>query len=138
MEITNLYCTLTFHSDTEKFNLMDFENKIQIDKNRSWAIGDFQHPDYEESIRIDSSVVIKSNISHNYDGTEIISEFFEYLTLKKEDILNLKKQYKASLYFDIVVNLESEDSPVVFLSQEHLAYLNDIGASLNYSIYDYK
>lgn len=69
---TNLYCTLTFHSDTEKFNLKEFENKIQLYKKLSWTIGDLQHPDYEESARIDSSAVIKSNTSHNYDGTEVI------------------------------------------------------------------
>lgn len=135
---TNLYCTLTFHSDTEKFNLKEFENKIQLYKKLSWTIGDLQHPDYEESARIDSSAVIKSNTSHNYDGTEVISDFFEYLNSKKGDILELKKKYKALLHFDIVINLESNDSPGVFLSHEHLLFLTEIGASLNYSVYDYK
>ncbi|MEK3993124.1 DUF4279 domain-containing protein [Robertmurraya sp. FSL R5-0851] len=138
MGTTNLYCTLTFRSDTEKFNLSEFENKVRLYKKRSWKIGDLQHPEYEESARVDSSAVIKSDTSHNSDGTEVISEFFKYLILKKEEIMNLTQQYKASLYFDIVINLESDDSPVVSLNQEHLCYLTEIGASLNYSVYDYK
>lgn len=138
MSNTNLYCTLTFRSDTEKFNLNDFESKIQLYKKKSWIIGDLQHPDYEESTRVDSSAVIKSNTSYNYDGTEVISDFFEYLKFKKEDIIELKKKYKAILHFDIVVNLESNDSPVVFLNDDQLLFLTEIGASLNYSVYDYK
>ena len=89
---TNLYCTLTFRSDTEKFNLNDFESKIQLYKKLSWTIGDLQHPDYEESARIDSSAVIKLNTSHNYDGTELISDFFGYLFLKKRRHIRIEKE----------------------------------------------
>ena len=137
-ETTNVYCNLTFTSDTDKFNIADFESHIQISKKRSWIKGDLQHPDFEESARLDSRVVLESNISKDYDGSEVITEFFNYLISKKSDILILKKKYNASLYFDVVINLEDEFSPVVFLQHKHLSYLTDIGSSLNYSVYDYK
>lgn len=42
------------------------------------------------------------------------------------------------MYFDIIVNLESCDSPIISLNQDQLLFLAEIGAKLNCSIYDYK
>lgn len=40
--------------------------------------------------------------------------------------------------FDIVVNLESCDSPIILLNQDQLVFLAEIDAKLNCSVYDYK
>ena len=138
MSITNLYCTLTFYSDSKKFDMSDFKNKLKVASKRSWTIGDLQHPDYEESKRIDSSIVIMSDVSKDNNGINVISDFFKYLTSKKEEILFLKEKYETNMYFDIVINLESCDSPIVSLSQDQLLLLVTIEAELNCSVYDYK
>lgn len=135
---TNLYCTLTFYSEREKFEMSDFQDKLKIVRKRSWTIGDLQHPDYEESKRIDSSAVIMSDVSGNNNGTSILLDFFDYLTSKKEEILFLKEKYKANMYFDIVINIASCDSPIITLNQDQLLLLLEIEAELNYSVYDYK
>lgn len=136
--MTNIYCTLTFHSNKEKFDLSNFESKIQLYNKTSWSIGDLQHPNYEDSARLDSTAVIKSETSKDYDGKEVISSFFNYLFSRKEDILELKSQYMANLYFDVIVNQESSDSPVIFLEPNHLTLLSEFDASMNVSIYDYR
>ena len=138
MSITNLYCTLTFYSDSERFEMNDFQSKLKISQKRSWTIGDLQRPDLEESKRPDSSVVVMSDVSEDNDGTNMIVDFFKYLISKKEEILFLGKKYKADMSFDIVVNLESCDSPIIILNQDQLVFLAEIGAKLNCSVYDYK
>jgi Domain of unknown function (DUF4279) len=138
MAETNIYCMLTFRSESEPFYVPDFEERVHLYNKLTWSIGDLQHPNYYLSARTDSSAVIKSAVSDDYDGTSVIKDFFQYLQMKKVEVLQLKHKYKASLYFDIVINLESSDSPVVFLMVEHLALLTEIGASINYSVYDYK
>lgn len=75
MSITNLYCTLTFYSNSEKFEMNDFQSKLKISQKRSWTIGDFQRPDLEESKRTDSSVVVISDVSEDNDGTNMIVNF---------------------------------------------------------------
>lgn len=44
----------------------------------------------------------------------------------------------ANLYFDVIVNQESSDSPVIFLDPNHLTLLSEFDASMNVSIYDYR
>ncbi|TYS67479.1 DUF4279 domain-containing protein [Sutcliffiella horikoshii] len=136
--MNNIYCTLTFHSNKEKFDLSIFESKIQLYRKTSWSIGDLQHPNYQDSARLDSTAVIKSETSKDHDGKEIISSFFHYLYSKKEGILELKNQYNATLYFDLIVNQDSSDSPVIFLDPNHLTLLSELDASMNVSIYDYR
>lgn len=138
MSATNLYCTLTFYSDSEKFEMNDFQNKLKVSQKRSWTMGDLQRPDYEESKRMDSSADLMSDVSEDNNGTNMISNFFKYLTSKKEEILFLKEKYKTNMYFDIVTNLESCDSPIITLNQDQLLLLVEIDAELNCSVYDYK
>lgn len=139
MEVTNLYCILIFWSDKEKFDLSEFESNFEImQKKGSWTIGDLQHPDYELSKRTDSKVLLKSEVSDDFDGTDVINNFFNYLSEKKEVILSLKEKYSAEMYFRIIQNLNSEDTPVVRLSKEQLSFLVEVEAPLDCIVYDYK
>ena len=134
---TNIYCCLKFLSD-EVINLEDFKQDFQLFERLTWVKGDLQFPKYELSARLDSRVTIKSDVSADYDGEPIINEFFKQLIAKKERLLSLKEMYNGDMYFEIVINLHSDDSPVVRLQPEHLGLLAELAIKLDTCVYDYK
>lgn len=137
MSITNIYCLFRFFSDSEKFELSDFSDHLEIDKTSSWALGDLKD-NTTNNFRLTSSAVIKSKVSDDFDGEQLIIEFIDYLISKKECILSLKQKYTAETFFEIVINLESEDKPVVILNNKQLEFLSLTTTRLDYVIYDYR
>lgn len=138
MAVTNLYCIFRFFSEDVKFDIQEFSSEFQINDSASWALGDLRDENIPDSVRLSSSVVIESKVSSDYDGEQVISDFFDYLMSKRSIILSLREKYGAQTFLEIVVNLESEDMPVILLQNNQLEFLAAIGSRLEYCMYDYR
>ena len=134
---TNIYCSLNFVSN-EIVDLKEFRKDFQLYERLTWVKGDLQFPEYDTSARLESRITIRSEISENNDGESIINAFFEDLLQKKERLLQLKEIYSGEIFFEIIINLESDDSPIVRLQSPHLAFLTELDATLDSYVYDYK
>ena len=134
---TNIYCSLVFVSD-EVINLEDFKQDFQLFERLTWVKGDLQFPKYEISARLESRITIKSDISEDNDGEPVINAFFKQLIEKKARLLELKEMYNGKMKFEIIINLNSDDSPIVRLQPDHLGLLADLSIKLDTYVYDYK
>lgn len=133
---TNIYCSLIFISN-EIVDLREFRKDFQLYERLTWVKGDLQFPEYETSARLESNITVRSETSEDNDGEAIINAFFEDL-LEKERLLQLKEKYSGEILFEIIINLESDDSPIVRLQSPHLALLTELDAKLDSYVYDYK
>ena len=134
---TNIYCSLIFVSN-EVIDLKEFRKDFQLYERLTWVKGDLQFPEYETSARLESRITVRSETSEDNDGEAIINAFFEDLLEKKERLLQLKEKYSGEIFFEIIINLESDDSPIVRLQSPHLALLTELDATLDSNVYDYK
>ena len=134
---TNIYCSLVFVSD-EVINLEDFKKDFQLFERLTWVKGDLQFPKHEISARLESRITIKSDTSEDNDGEPVINAFFKQLIEKKARLLELKETYNGKMQFEIIINLNSDDSPIVRLQPEHLGLLAELVINLDTCVYDYK
>ena len=134
---TNIYCSLVFVSD-EVINLEDFKQDFQLFERLTWVKGDLQFPKYEISARLESRITIKSDTSEDNDDEPVINAFFKQLIEKKARLLELKEMYNGKMKFEIIINLNSDDSPIVRLQPDHLGLLAELAINLDTCVYDYK
>jgi len=134
---TNIYCSLVFVSD-EVINLEDFKQDFQLFERLTWVKGDLQFPKYEISARLESRITIKSDTSEDNDDEPVINAFFKQLIEKKARLLELKEMYNGKMKFEIIINLNSDDSPIVRLQPDHLGLLAELAIKLDTCVYDYK
>ena len=134
---TNIYCSLVFVSD-EVINLEDFKQDFQLFERLTWVKGDLQFPKYEISARLESRITIKSDTSEDNDDEPVINAFFKQLIEKKARLLELKEMYNGKMQFEIIINLNSDDSPIVRLQPDHLGLLAELAIKLDTCVYDYK
>jgi len=134
---TNIYCSLVFVSD-EVINLEDFKQDFQLFERLTWVKGDLQFPKYEISARLESRITIKSDTSEDNDDEPVINAFFKQLIEKKARLLELKEMYNGKMQFEIIINLNSDDSPIVRLQPDHLGLLAELAINLDTCVYDYK
>jgi len=122
----------------EVINLEDFKQDFQLFERLTWVKGDLQFPKYEISARLESRITIKSDTSEDNDDEPVINAFFKQLIEKKARLLELKEMYNGKMKFEIIINLNSDDSPIVRLQPDHLGLLAELAIKLDTCVYDYK
>ncbi|KAB1438063.1 DUF4279 domain-containing protein [Candidatus Galacturonibacter soehngenii] len=81
------------------------------------------------------------SISTGYVETLYVSELFDELlhklTNKKEKIVKLKKEYNLTCKFFIVINIEENIKPAIYLDKEIVEFANFLEAEFDFDMYIY-
>lgn len=79
------------------------------------------------------------SISTGYVETLYVSELFDVLlnklTNKKEIIIKLKKEYNLTCKFIIVINIEENIKPAIYLDKEIIKFANFLEAEFDFDMY---
>lgn len=81
------------------------------------------------------------SISTGYIETLYISELFDELlhklANKKEIIVKLKEAYNLTCKFFIIINIEENNKPAIYLDKEVVAFANFLEAEFDFDMYIY-
>jgi hypothetical protein len=130
MEKTNV--KVYFSATADDFSIEDFTNKLGVKPTRAfnkvviatgtvfrlganWELG----TDYEESLDINNQLNI----------------ILSHLESKEEELNRLKNNYDLAYRFIIVIQIENNEKPAMYLDSRFIHFADSIGAEVEFDLY---
>lgn len=85
--------------------------------------------------RKETSWSISTGYEPSLDINTQLSKLLSIIENKKQDLIHLKQTYKLDYKFCIVLRIEQNQSPSVYLDNNTIAFANDIQAEFDIDLY---
>lgn len=117
----------------EDFNPDSITDKLTIKPNYQWINGD--RIENKASIRKYSCWAIHTEYEESYDVNDQLNKVMSMINKRKLELIELKKVYDIEYRFDIIVNIENNEKPAIYLNSDTIEFANDIKAEFDFDLY---
>ena len=90
-----------------------------------------------KNIRKDTAWSINTGYEESYDINDQLHKICILLKGKEEELVLLKKKYFLEILFMIVIKIENDEKPGIYLEKSFISLLNTIDAEVVFDIYFY-
>ena len=133
MDNTNIMVEFRILSDD--LNPKVITEKLLIEPNQYWMKGEnIKNRDLKREY---SCWIISTGYEESLDINSQLFKMLNLLKSKKKDLQYLRDKYSLEYRFDIVINIENNEKPAIFLNSEVIGFANDIKAEFDFDIYIY-
>lgn len=80
---------------------------------------------------------ISTEYETSFDINVQLSRIIDKVKPKRDVLISLKEKYSLSFMFMIVMNIESNDKPAIYLDSDTIIFAGEIGAAINFDYYIY-
>ncbi|MGE7918300.1 DUF4279 domain-containing protein [Viridibacillus sp. NPDC093762] len=132
MRKTNIRVTFSIYG--EKMSLTDITDKLNLEPDEY----------YKKNDPIKTNPVIKKKedcwcldkgAQETLNLNEPLNELLELIREKDNELIEIKRLYNANVKFDIVIIIEDEELPAVYLEQEIIQFAGKICADIDFDMY---
>lgn len=108
---------------------------LQISPDKYWKKG--EQIKNKNSIRNFSCWSIKTGYEESIDINNQLVKIINKIKDKKNELVELKNQNKFYYKIQVVIKIENNEKPAIYLNRDIIGFLNDIKAELDFDLYIY-
>jgi hypothetical protein len=129
MDKTNIMVDFRIIGDV--FNLDVITNKLLIKPSYYWLKGDRN----KNNIRKYSCWAISTGYEESLDINNQLNKIIELIKTKKQELKELKNKHELDYRFDIIINIENEEKPAIYLNIDIIDFAHEIKAEFDIDLY---
>ena len=142
MEKTNVKAYFSAMSDD--FSIEDFTNKLGVKPTRAYIKGEVvKRPSNPNVIstgthyRLHTSWELGTDYEESLDVSKQLNFVLNQLEDKEEELNRLKKIYDLAYRFVLVIQIENNEKPAMYLDSRFIHFADSIGAEVDFDLYIY-
>lgn len=119
----------------EVFTAEDISSRLEIAPSEFYTKGD--KIKNRDIVRKESAWSISTGYEESVDINIQLNKLISVLKNKKNELLELKRSHDLFYKFFIVIKIEQNQTPAIYLDIDTISFVNDIGAELDFDLYIY-
>lgn len=142
MEKTNV--KVYFSAKADDFSIKCFSNVLGIEPTRSYTKGETINRPSNPNVttkgthyRQYTSWEVGTDYEQSYDISEQLDFVLNKLEGKEEELNRLKNNYDLAYRFVIVIQIENNEKPAMYLDSRFIRFANSKGAEVDFDLYVY-
>ncbi|GAB1157139.1 DUF4279 domain-containing protein [Paenibacillus illinoisensis] len=132
MERTNVKVEFSIFGDQFDPNIIT--NTLLINPTRVWLKGDSIRRDL---VRKETCWEIATDYEESLDINDQIDKIKALIQDHKDQVIKLIKQNNLKCKFDVVINIENNISPAMYLNKNTIKFVCDLEAEIDFDLYIY-
>ncbi|WP_037282842.1 DUF4279 domain-containing protein [Saccharibacillus sacchari] len=132
MERTNV--KVEFSIFGEQFDPKILTQTLLITPTRTWFKGD---PIRKDLVRKETCWEIATEYEESFDINDQIDKIKGLIQDQKDQIVQLIKQNNLECKFEVVINIENNIKPAMYLNKDTIKFIYDLGAEIDFDLYLY-
>lgn len=132
MDKTNVKVEFSIFGDV--FDPNTITETLLITPTRTWVKGDNIRGNL---FRKETCWELATDYEESLDINDQIDKIKALIKNKKEEIRKLIRQNKLECRFDVVINIEKNEKPAMYLNKETIKFFYDFGAQFDIDLYIY-
>lgn len=118
----------------DDFSTEEITQALQLEPTEAYNRGDFSKSGRQ---RLESCWSISTPYEISFDINDQLNAIISQIKPRTDCLLQLKGKYSLSFSFMIVINIENNDKPAIYLEVDTIHFASEIGASINFDYYIY-
>ena len=142
MDKTNVKAYFSVKADD--FSIEDFTNVLGIKPTRTYKKGEVIKSKSNPNVattgthyRLHTSWELGTDYEESYDINKQLSFVLGQLEGKEEELNQLKKKYDLTYRFVLVIQIENNETPAMYLDSIFIHFADSIGAEVDFDLYIY-
>lgn len=128
---TNVMCEFRIIGDDFEPDIIT--EKLKVVPSKVWRQG--EKINQRDKVREYSNWGLSTEYEESYDINEQINKVLIVFKNKKQELLQLKDLFHLDYKIEIVINVESNETPAIYLEKEIIQFCNDVGAIIDFDLY---
>lgn len=131
MKNTNIMAEFRIIGD--EFDPNTITNKLSLKPNCYWVKGD--KIENRDKYRSYSCWAISTGYEESLDVNIQLARIIEILKAKMSDLIELKSLYNLDYRLDVVINIENNEKPAIYLNSDVIEFAYKISAEFDFDLY---
>lgn len=131
MDKTNI--KVEFKITGDEFNPDAVTKHLQIEPSQHWKEGE-QIKD-KNILRKFSCWIFSTEYEESLDINNQIKKLIDVISVKKDELINFRKDHRIDYKIVIVINVENSEKPAIYLTSDIIEFANDIKAEIDFDLY---
>jgi len=110
-------------------------SELSIIPNETWVKGDKIND--RDITRQYSCWILSTGYIESLDINDQIKEIINKLLIKNDKLVEIKKKYNVIYRIDVVINIENNEKPAIYLNSDIIEFAYSIGAEFDFDLYIY-
>ncbi|MFC9707260.1 DUF4279 domain-containing protein [Paenibacillus sp. NPDC056933] len=132
MERTNVKVEFSIFGD--QFDLNIITNTLLIPPTRTWLKGD---PIQRDLFRKETCWELATEYEESLDINDQIDKVKILIQDRKDQVVKLIRQNNLECKFEVVINIENNEKPAMYLNKDTIKFIYDLGAEIDFDLYIY-
>lgn len=115
----------------DKFSLDDVTRTLIIEPTSTHLKGDT----VRNHVRKETDWTLSTGYQESYDINEQLNPLLNQLELKINELLEIKRLYNVSFMFMVVIQIENNESPAMYLGSRIINFACAINAEIHFDFY---
>lgn len=142
MEKTNV--KVYFSAKADDFSIKYFTNVLGIEPTRAYKKGEAINRPSNPNVtstgthyRQYTSWELGTDYEESYDISKQLDFILNQLEWKEEELNQLRENYDLAYRFTIVIQIENNEKPAMYLDRRFIQFADSIGADVDFDLYVY-
>lgn len=131
LEKTNVKVEFSIYGDD--FNPDRITQRLNINPEKVWRKG--EQVGKHNILRKENCWMISTDYQESLDINNQLNLILKLLGSVKEELITIKNEIMADFRIDIVINIEDNQTPAIYLDKEVIHFCNDYNIALDFDLY---
>jgi len=118
----------------DEFNTSDITRKLNIEPNNTYNKGDYIR---KNIFRKETAWQIYTEYEECSDINYVLIKILDKISDKIDILVSIKNLYDVQLKFEIVINVENNETPSMCLDEQTIEFMGKIKAYIDFYVYIY-
>ncbi|MEK4512126.1 DUF4279 domain-containing protein [Paenibacillus anaericanus] len=132
MQRTNVKVEFSIFGDQFDPNIVT--NTLLIPPTRTWLKGDRIQ---RELFSKETCWELATEYEESLDINDQIDKVKNLLQDRKDQVVKLIRQNNLECKFEVVINIENNETPAMYLNKDTIKFIYDLGAEIDFDLYIY-
>ncbi|ULO08552.1 DUF4279 domain-containing protein [Paenibacillus sp. 19GGS1-52] len=130
MDKTNVKVEFSIFGDGFDPNIIT--DTLLITPTRTWLKGDYIRRDL---FRKETCWELATEYEESFDINDQIDKLKNLIQNRKDEVVKLVRQNNLECKLEVVINIENNEKPAMYLNKETIKFVHDIGAEIDFDLY---
>lgn len=109
--------------------------QLAIEPTESWMKG--EKVKNRNIVRKETCWSVSTGDEESFDINNQLKKIVDLIKPQKNNLKRLQKLYKLEYMFMIVMKIENNETPAIYLESETISFMNDINAEIHFDVYNF-
>lgn len=132
MEMDETNVMVNFRILGKDFNPDDLTSILNITPSSQWLKGEIIRPNI---VRKYSCWIIGTEYEESCDINVQLKKVLKKISERKRELIDLREKLDLQYRLDVVINIENNEKPAIYLNSDVIEFANDIKAEFDFDLY---